>query len=320
MNTSKNPQQRSFSFASAALAAALLFCAAAAPAQAIPNGNASASESEAAPESEADMLYLLLTIQANTQGTLNDLGSDVANASQDLSATGLNGTAAREVLTSLLETNSNLIEAATFSKEGRIIVSEGKGGGRSEGADISGQENIARVLKAKIPAFSRQFLLVEGYNGTALAYPVFSPQGELLGGISAIIEPEKLLNALIAPQLHFDIYAPGNATDYTLWGMDLYGLLLYDEDVSQIGNNLFEDPLYRPFPSLLDLGHRIVAERSGHGYYGYFQIALGNKTEITEGNETEVTEGNKTEVNKECYWTTAGLHGREWRHVVTKIV
>ena len=86
--------------------------------------------------------------------------------------------------------------------------------------------------------------------------------------------------------------------------MDLDGLLHYDEDASQIGKNLFEDPLYKPFPNLLDLGHRIVAERSGHGYYSYFQV----------------TEDNKTAVNKECYWTTAGLYGRESRLVVTKIM
>jgi polar amino acid transport system substrate-binding protein len=298
MNTKKNPEQRAFSFALAVIAATLLFCAMAVSGQAVPNGNASALESE------ADMVFMLLQIQADVQGNLNDLDSDVANASQNLSATGLEGTAAHEVLRRLLDNNSNLIEAATFSKEGRIIVAEGKGGERSEGADLSSQEHIARVLTTKIPTFSKQLRLVEGYNGTALAYPVFSAQGEFLGGISTIIEPEKLLNALIAPQLHFDIYTPSNITDYTFWVMDLDGLLAYDEDVNQIGKNLFEDPLYRPFPSLLDLGHRIVAERSGHGYYSYFQV----------------TEGNKTAVNKECYWTTTGLHGREWRLVVTKIM
>ena len=111
---------------------------------------------------------------------------------------GWNGTSAREVLHKLLETNSNLAEAVTFSKDGKIIVAECKGCKGGEGADISSQEHIAHVLKTKTPAFSKQFLLVEGYNGTALAYPVFSPQGEFLGGISTIIEPDKLLNALVA--------------------------------------------------------------------------------------------------------------------------
>jgi polar amino acid transport system substrate-binding protein len=145
--------------------------------------------------------------------------------------------------------------------------------------------------------------LVEGYNGTALAYPIFSPQGEFQGGISTIIEPDKLLNAVVAPTLRFDTYNRSNITDYSFWLMHLDGLIAYDRDASQIGKYLFEDPLYMPYTSLLDLGHRIAAERSGHGYYSF-----------------QVTEGDKRIVTKESYWTTAGLHGREWRLIVTKIM
>jgi polar amino acid transport system substrate-binding protein len=297
MNKQKNPEKNVFGFASMAIVVALLFCAIAASGQNIPNGNLSAAESE------ADMLFTLLQIQANVQGNLNDLDSDVANAASNLSTTGLEGTAARGVLRKLLETNSNLTEAVTFSKDGKIIAAECRGCEGGEGADISSQEHIAHVLKTKTPTFSKQFLLVEGYNGTALAYPVFSPQGEFLGGISTIIEPDKLLNAVVAPKLHFDISNRSNITDYSFWLMHLDGLIAYDRDTSQIGKNLFEDPLYKPYPSLLDLGHRIVAERSGHGYYSF-----------------QVTEGNKMVVTKESYWTTAGLHGREWRLVVTKIM
>jgi polar amino acid transport system substrate-binding protein len=144
---------------------------------------------------------------------------------------------------------------------------------------------------------------VEGYNGTALAYLVFSPQGEFLGGISTIIKPEELLNPIVAFRLRFDIQNRSNITDYSFWVMHLDGLIAYDRDASQIGKYLFEDPLYKPFSSLLALGHRMVAERSGHGSYSF-----------------QVTEGNVRIVTKEVYWTTAGLHGREWRLAVTRIV
>lgn len=297
MDAKKNPERSLFGFASMAIAATLLFCAIAASGQNIPNGNLSAAESE------ADMLFMLLQIQADVQGNLNDLDLDVANAAQNLSTTGLEGTAARGVLRKLLETDSNLAEAVTFSKDGKIIIAECNGCEGGEGADISSQEHIAHVLKAKTPTFSKQFLLVEGYNGTALAYPVFSPQGEFLGGISAIIEPDKLLNAVVAPQLHFDNDNRSNITDYSFWLMHLDGLIAYDRDANQIGKYLFDDPLYRPYPSLLALGKMMITARSGHGYYSF-----------------KVTEGNKRVVTKESYWTTAGLHGREWRLVVTKMM
>jgi polar amino acid transport system substrate-binding protein len=300
MNVKKNPGKRRFSFASAAaIASILLLCSIAACGQAVPNGNLSAAQSE------IDMLFRLLQLQADLQGNLNKLDLDVANASQDLSTTELVGTAAREVLSRLLETNSNLIEASTFSKDGKIIVSECRGCERNEGADISGQEHIALILKTKNPTFSNRFLLVEGYNGIALQYPVFSSQGEFLGGTSAVIEPDKLLNELATPLLQHDLYNGSGIADYTFWVMDLDGILLYDEDASQIGKNLFEDLLYKPFPDLLELAEQsIVTKRSGKGDYSYFEVNGGNKTVVT----------------KECYWTTAGLHGKEWRLVITKVV
>jgi polar amino acid transport system substrate-binding protein len=47
---------------------------------------------------------------------------------------------------------------------------------------------------------------VEGYHGTAIAYPVISPEGEFIGGISAIIKPEELMNALVFCNISFKSY------------------------------------------------------------------------------------------------------------------
>lgn len=148
--------------------ATLLLCAVTASVQALSNGNVSVC-------SAADMTFKLIQSQADVQGSLNVLDSDVANASRDLSATGLEGDAARGVLSKLMKTNSNLVEAVTVSKNGTIIVAECRDCEGGEGANISSQEHIAHILKDNTPAFSNEFLLVEGYNGTALAYPVFSP-------------------------------------------------------------------------------------------------------------------------------------------------
>lgn len=309
MNIKRIPGKRVFSFTLAAALIALLFFTTATLGQESRDESDDSNDNLPAAESSVDMPFILLQVQADLQGNLNDLDSDIENTSQALSVTGLEGNAARGVLHKLLESNSNLAQAATFSKEGMIIIAEGERSEGAEGADISSQEHIAHVLMTKTPALSKQFLLVEGYYATSLVYPVFSPQGEFIGGVSAIIEPDKLMNTLVAQQLQFDIYNRSNIadtdTDTSFWLMDLDGLLLYDEDPSQIGRNLFEDPLYKPYPNLLELvGQRIVAERSGHGYYSFF----------------EPTEDNETTVYKECYWTTAGLHGRDWRLVITRVM
>jgi polar amino acid transport system substrate-binding protein len=267
---------------------AALFCTAiAGSTQDSPGGTATAAEPD-------DMAFHLLQIQSDVQGSLTDMASDVANASQDLSGAGLEGAEAQKILSQLLESNSNLVEAVTFSKEGQILSAECKGCEGGVGADISSQVHIAHVIKAKAPALSGEFLTVEGYNGTALAFPVFSREGEFLGGISAIFEPDKLLSALV----------PGlSGTNYSIFVMQTDGLIVYSSDANQIGNNLLEDPLYKPFPSLLTLVKKMVAERSGYGNYDF-----------------QVTESNKTVVTKELYWTTVGLYDRELRLAVYRIM
>jgi polar amino acid transport system substrate-binding protein len=309
MDITRNLEESSFCFVTAAIVITLLFCATAANCQNAPKGNVSITDCS------SDLPFILLLIQANVQGSLNDLDADVANVSKNLSATGIEGNAADGVLNKLLETNSNLVKAFTFNKDGKVVAVECKGCG----ANVSSQELlsmhsaenlsqstidlIAYVLATRDHAFSKVYKMTEGRNATALAYPVFSPQNELLGGIVATVEPHKLLNAMVAPQLHFNVSTRSNITDYSFWMLTLDGLVAYDRDESQIGLDLFNDPLFQPFPSLLDLGKRIITERSGHRNYSF-----------------QVTQANEKVVTKDTYWTTVGLHGREWRLVVTKII
>ncbi|MDD1753814.1 MAG: hypothetical protein LUQ38_12095 [Methanotrichaceae archaeon] len=201
------------------------FLAIAASGQNMPDDNLSAAEHD------TDMLFKLLKIQADVQSDLNDLDSDLANAAQNLSTTGLEGPAAREVLRKLLETNSNLAGKLTFgaiNKEGKIVLSECRGCDNISSQDIQSThstenlspkaiELIAHVMKTKTPAFSKAFMTVEGFTGANLEYPVFSSQGEFIGGIGAVFEPDKLLNALVACQLHFNNSTRSNITDYSFW-------------------------------------------------------------------------------------------------------
>jgi hypothetical protein len=76
MNTEKNMIKRAFSFVSMTIVAALLCSANAGSGQNTSQLNI--SEAELA----ADMPFKLLQIQADAQGRLNDMDSDVANASQ----------------------------------------------------------------------------------------------------------------------------------------------------------------------------------------------------------------------------------------------
>lgn len=247
--------------------------------------------------SAGDLAFALMQIQADMQGSLNDMDPAVGEASHNLSATGLEGAGAREVLSKLIKSNPRLTEAVTISKEGKIIVSESKEYKGAEGADISKQDAIVKLLGTEDPdpIFSSLFQTAEGFDAVALIYPVYSTDGKFLGGISATFEPEKVVKALVSPWI--------NETDRSFWIMQTDGLMIYDNDAGQIGKNIFEDPHYKPFTSLLTMAEKMVSERSGHGSYDF-----------------QITEGDTKVVTKEVYWTTAGLHGREWRLAITRIM
>jgi polar amino acid transport system substrate-binding protein len=240
-----------------------------------------------------DMAFFLVQLQANIQGQLNDLDLAVSNSSHQLSAVGIGGEKTRSILRNLISSNPHFAEATTGSPEGKIVIAEPDVYKNSEGTDISKNDVTSQLMDTKSPVFSQVFHLVEGYNASVISYPVFSPSGEFIGGVGAIIKPAELLGSIIAPQL--------KGTNYSVTVMQKDGLALYDPDPSQIGKMLFDDPMFKPYPQLLTLGKNMVAERSGMGSYVF----------LTKQHDRNVT--------KEVYWTTVGLHGTEWRLAATRI-
>ena len=85
MNLKRYREKSRLYFISTAILIALYFCAVVSPGQELDNSNLSVAQSE------ADMLFMLLQIQADVQGKLNDFDADLANAAQNLSVTGLYG-------------------------------------------------------------------------------------------------------------------------------------------------------------------------------------------------------------------------------------
>ena len=121
----------------------------------------------------------------------------LSDASVQLSAVGLEGTNARKVLQNLTNSSHHIAEAVTISPEGKIVAAEPAIYNGSEGTDISKQETTVRFLKTKNTFLSPVFPLVEGFNAFIVIYPVFSPSGEFIGGISVSIKPANFLGAVI---------------------------------------------------------------------------------------------------------------------------
>jgi hypothetical protein len=244
-------------------------------------------------KNDNDMAFFLVQLQASIQGQLNDLDLAVADSSHQLSAVGIEGEMARSILRNLTSSSPYFAEATTGSPEGKILIAEPAVYKNSEGADISKHDATIQLMDTKNPVFSQVFRLVEGYDASVISYPVFSPSGEFIGEIGAIIKPAELLGSIIAPQL--------KGTNYSVTVMQKDGLGLYDPDPSQVGKMLFDDPMFKPYPQLLTLGKTMVAERSGKGSYVF----------LTKEHDRNVT--------KLVCWTTVGLHGNERRLAATRI-
>lgn len=255
------------------------------------------AEQSAAPQprSTANDLPTSLTAVAHAiDSTLREADAALAQAATELARTGLRGEPARRVLADLCNRFAFAVNCSAVDARGIMVTVEPPAYRNVEGADISEQAQIIRLHATRRPVLSEVFRAVEGFDAIDFEHPVLTPDGQLLGSVSLLARTGALLGHIIEPQVQ------GMPVD--VWVMQPNAYLLYDPDEEEIGRNVFTDPLYQPYTELLALTRRIAAERSGSGRYEF----LGR--------------GLRQPVTKEAYWTTVGLHGREWRVVLTHVV
>lgn len=225
---------------------------------------------------------------------LNRLDEGLREAAAELGKTGLTAAGARPPLASLCGKFDDAVDCSAVDLQGRMAVVEPEAFRRFEGKDISGQEQVRRVLKTGRPALSSVFVSVEGFPAVDAEYPVVSPEGKKIGSVSVLFRPEKFLGKIFAPLTR--------QTSVEIWAMEKGGLILYDADASQIGLNLFASKRYQPYAGLLALGKRIAAKPQGKGVY-----------EFTDGRSANV-------VRKKALWKTVSLYGTSWRLVAVTVV
>lgn len=240
---------------------------------------------------------VLLEVQQRAQKVLDEIDRNVAVSAGELALTGLDSPGARSVLTRLCPNSAYpfLVDCCTVSAEGRMLLVEPAEYRSGEGADISGQEHILQLRSTKRPVMSRTILMVEGFHAVDLEHPVLSANGEFLGSVSVLIQPESLFGSLAPPII--------KGYPVEIWVMEPTGRILYDPDEEEVGANLFQDAMYKPFEELRNLGVRIASTPSGTGAYAYHQ----------KGTDSLV-------VKKKAAWTTVGLHGTPWRVVLIQKV
>jgi hypothetical protein len=239
---------------------------------------------------------LLQKVQQEVENVLEEIDHNLGASAKELARTGLDSPEARSILAGMCPSASYpfLVDCCTVDSKGRMLLVEPARYRSSEGADISGQEQIIRLHATKRPVMSRTIAMVEGFDAIDLEQPILSRSGEFMGSVSMLIRPEALLASVIQPAI--------KGYPVNIWVVETNGRILYDGHEREIGRNLFHDPSYKPFKDLQSLGARIAAEPAGQGNYEYYE----------KGPDSPV-------VTKRAAWTTVGLHGTEWRLVLAHV-
>ncbi len=232
---------------------------------------------------------VLTNVQQKVSGEFAVLDAAMQHTARMLGDSGLTGDSARSSLAALCGAFPFAVDCAAVDARGRMVTVEPQPYRHFEGSDISSQEQVKRIMKKRKPVLSSVFRAVEGFYAVDVEYPVLNPEGAYIGSVSLLFKPEMLFRRILPALIQ--------GFPVNVWVMEKKGRIIYDDDPSQIGLNLFRSPIYRPYTQLLKLGRRISSKQEGNGSYQY------------------KIPGQETVAEKTAYWKSVSLYGTEWRIV-----
>ncbi len=232
-------------------------------------------------ENDADLIWGFVLASDAVSANLAAIDRALLNASLALSSAGVEGSQAGEVLEDLTGLGPWVVDCITVDVDGVIVEVAPEEYQEVEGTSIGDQEHIEELISTRRPVGLAYIESVEGIRAMDFASPIFDEEGRFVGAVTVLVNSTELFGAILAP------YQLEGAAK--IWAMMPDGTIIYETDADQIGRNTFDDPLFQPFPEILEMAERVGMERSGRGTY-----------EIS-GTEYELL------------WTTIDYQGREIR-------
>ncbi len=232
----------------------------------------------------------LLYLQGKAQAELLKADQSLAESAQKIGTSGLNSSQTRDCLQKLAALYPYIVDCCTVDSRGVMTAVEPSAYSRYEGSDISRQEQVKLLRQTGQPVLSDGFKAVEGFVAVDIEQVLSNSQDKMTGSVSMLIKPEAFFDYII-PAL--------SRAKSEVMVIQKDGYILYDTDKAQIGRNTFTDSIYQNYPGVLSLCRKVVAAPAGNGSYDF----------LNENGQT---------VTKEAFWTTIGLHGTEWRLVISR--
>lgn len=239
-----------------------------------------------------DAAEALQYLESGVNSSLSDTLALAGETSGALADIDRNRTQVNVILGDAQERFSWIDSAAFISPGGQIVAIMPESYSDLVGVDLSYQEIVQEALANRSPVMSDYMLLDEGVMGTLLEYPVYSEDGEYAGILSFAFTPAELIEPYAE-----DIKSKYG---YSVMAAQPDGIILYDEDPEEIGNETFGNPAYEAYPSLIAFAEEYSSSPSGT--YNYTFKATGSADEV----------------QKQAFWDTVEILDKEWRVMVIK--
>ena len=184
-----------------------------------------------------------------------------------------------------------ILTVAYIGSDGVLKAIAPGSGGINIGDSLDYQDSVVRMNENKTPLLTDLFELKQGGYAAAVYYPVFSGDS-YLGFISITFVPETFFSRSaneLKEEYGFEVMV-----------LQTDGLILYDPDESEAGQQTFINPAYENFSEIIGAAEKVVKDWSGNCEYSYYAT------------------GTDDEVVKKAFWSTVDTGGNEWRIMVIK--
>lgn len=228
----------------------------------------------------------LEALKTRLEAVVSILAEEADTASDRLSEGDIREDEARSVLSDLCGALSYSVDCAYINEKGVMQYIEPDAYRVYEGKDISDQSQFAKTTESGRAVFSRVFRAVEGFDALDYESPVEDEAGRKKGAVSVLMKPAGFIELALGPEM--------DGLPYEVMVLQTDGLILF-ADKDEIGRNVFTDPMYRDFPSLLELCRRVVKDTKGTGTY------------------TFIARQSEEPKEKKAYWTTVDIGENTWR-------
>lgn len=234
--------------------------------------------------------HVLEAVSRRVTGMLAIIDGRVAEVARALSHAGTDQKKVRRALKWLCESTPNSVDCVFVGPDDRIVSIEPAEYRYAEGADVSDHDVTIRVRETVKPFLSPVFRIAEGFDAAILHHPILR-NGAYAGAVSFPVR----IDTIVAEQSR---QALRGTSGFEVRAVQPDGLIVYDPHAGAIGQNLVSAPSPHGCHELAALGRRITEEKQGSASYSLMQ-------------------GQRDTVRREALWTTVGIHGTQWRLVVT---